>query len=227
LIANGNSLLAFNANKPPDFNQYLSMPSRSGDALPITERMWSSMVVSNNTFDTSFNTTVDDICSDRAGCTVLSSFSKGVMQNNIFIGFLDSNGPGFNSSLPAVYCDGICNKTYNQNVAWQWVNNMGFNTRNYPTGSGNLWDTNPLVVANIPDISTLAGETAALVWNMNLTSSSPAIGAGIENSSVPATDYNNANRPNPPSIGALEFASNPSTSSYFGGSVVFGGSGTF
>lgn len=62
--------------------------------------------------------------------------------------------------------------------------------------------------------------------NPKLLAGSPLIGAGIAIGGL-TTDIGGNVRPNPPSIGAWEFATNPATSSYFGGSVVIGGSGNF
>ena len=67
LIANAGALLAFDANKPPDYNQYLAMPYRADDGLPVAERVWSNYVISNNTLDVGQNTIVDDFCYDSIG----------------------------------------------------------------------------------------------------------------------------------------------------------------
>jgi hypothetical protein len=227
LIANCNSLLAFDPNKPPDFNQYLSMPCRAGDALPIGTRMWSQYTVSNNTWESTFSTFVDDACDDGAGCTALPSISRFNFQNNIFLGFLDSNTPSYSGSLPAIYCGGSCNGTNNTNANWQWLNNMGFNIRNSPTGTGNQWSTDPLVVTKIPDIASFAAEVNALTFDMHLTSSSPAIGAGVQNAYVPTTDFAGNTRPNPPSIGAYEFEGATVPIKVVSGISVFSGSVQF
>lgn len=67
-----------------------------------------------------------------------------------------------------------------------------------PSGAGvtvtNPVRSNPAVVSGVVD------------GNFRLTSSSPAIGAGVSYRSL-ATDYDGTNRPNPPSIGAYESAS--------------------
>jgi hypothetical protein len=169
---------------------------------------------------------IDDLCVDLVGCDALPTVGTFVMQNSIFLGFLDTNNPTWNGSIPGFYCGASCNDTFVPNAAWTWDNNISFNNRNTPsTGTGNQWATNPAVVQLIPDISTFSGESAALAFNMNLTSGSPAIGAGLENAYVPT--YDNVGHPyaNPPSIGAYEFQTGPSTSAYFSGSVVISGSG--
>jgi hypothetical protein len=56
--------------------------------------------------------------------------------------------------------------------------------------------------------------------------SSAVVGTGVTISGL-TVDFNGNHRPSPPSMGAFEFYTNPSTSSYFGGSVVIGGSATF
>ena len=41
-------------------------------------------------------------------------------------------------------------------------------------------------------------------FNFNISNGSAAVGTGITYTGVPATDYNGVNRPNPPSMGAVE-----------------------
>lgn len=225
-VANGGSLLAFDPNRSPDFNQYISTPYRGGDAFPVNSRMWSTMIVTNNTWIGGFNTMQDDGCSDAAGCTSLPAFENFVTQNNLWIGFQDINNPVFNSSPPGMYCGADCNGTGNTNPAWQWVNNIGFNVRNGPVGTNNQWSTNPLVVQLIPDIATFADEVNALNFDMHLTSGSPAIGAGVENAFVPTLDNAGNTRPNPPSIGAFELPGGVPSPLVFSGNFVLRGTVT-
>ena len=49
----------------------------------------------------------------------------------------------------------------------------------------------------------LVGESNIDAINPSLTSTSPAIGAGVSITGI-TTDYNGVTRPNPPSIGAQE-----------------------
>jgi hypothetical protein len=226
-IGSGGSLLAFNPDKAPDFNQYIATPYRGGDTFPINERMWSRMTITNNTFMGGFNTIMDDGCTDADNCTSLPAFEKFEIQNNVWIGFQDVNNPTYNSSLPSMYCGMSCNNTPNGNGNWVWTNNIGFNVRNGPVGTGNNWSLDPGVVQVIPDILTFANEYKSLSYNIALTSVSSARGFSVVNADVPTYDNTGYLRPSPAADGALEFQTNPSTSSYFGGFVVFGGSGTF
>jgi hypothetical protein len=73
---------------------------------------------------------------------------------------------------------------------------------------------------------SLTAETQMDNFNSNLSSASPAKFTGTYISAT-SPDQNGTPRANPPSMGALEFQTNPSTSSYFGGSGVIGGSATF
>lgn len=229
MVGNCNVLLAFNPDKPPDFNQYLSYPCRAGDAYPVGTRMWSRITISNNTWESNFPTIIDDACNDAAGCQALPTVSKAAFQNNLFLGFMDSNTPSFNGSLPGIYCGSACNGSPAVNMNWQWLNNFSFNTRNPPAGgTGNHWTTDPLVVTMIPDISTFAGESVALDFNMNLTAPSPAIGAGTQNSDVPSVDNVGYPMSNPPVVGALMFqAGPPAAKTALNGRLTFTGTVTF
>lgn len=209
-IANCAASLAFNPDFPPDYNQYITTPCRAGDAFPFNGRMWSKMTITNNTFMSGFNTMLDDGCSDAGtagqGCQTLPSFVKFEMQNNIFVGYMDTNNPVFNSSLPGMYCGSSCNNTPNLNALWTWTNNIGFNVRGGPDGDGNNWALDPGLMQIIPNIGSLSEESNALNYNVNLSSiSSAAQGFGIQNADVPATDQTGQTRTNPPAAGALEF----------------------
>jgi hypothetical protein len=199
--------LAPNPDFPPDYNQWLGMPCRANDALIVQERPWGYYVFTNDTFETTQNIVIDDISSgDSSHPLPMASF---VMQNLLILGFLDSNNPT-QSAAPAIYLAEYPGQG-GPNAAWSWNNNMAFGTRNPPSGgANNHWNTiDPLVAQAVPTITTLAGEVNALTWNLNLTSSSPAIGAGVHNAYTPTLDYTGATRPNPPSVGAFEFSGTP------------------
>jgi hypothetical protein len=204
-IANGGSLLAFNADKAPDFNQYIATPYRAGDTFPINERMWTRVTITNNTFMGGFNTMVDDGCTDANNCHSLPAFEKFEIQNNIWIGFQDVNNPTYNSSVPGMYCGNSCNNSPNENGNWVWTNNIGFNVRNYPTGTGNNWSIDPGVIKVIPDILTFADEYKSLDFNVLLTSTANARGFSVVNADVPTYDNVHYLRPSPAAAGALEY----------------------
>jgi hypothetical protein len=222
MIANCAVNMAFDPNKPPDFNQVLGMPCRANDAFPVGTRMWSNYVVTNNTFDSGHTIIMDSICTDPAGCDQLPTVSSFIFQNNVLLGYKDQNNPFFAGGSGG-YPDGY----YAQGTTpWVFTNNMGYNIIGSPSGTGNQWAKNPLVTTMIPDITTLSGESVALNFNMVLQAGSPAIGAGVHNANVPATDNVAYPFANPPSMGALEFATNPSTSAFFSGSSAISGSGS-
>jgi len=199
-------------NRPPEYDQYISFTCRASDAMPVTNVAWSTMTIVNNTLSTAQNTLMDDGCGSPIGCNGVLPFANFIFQNNLILGFTDTNNITWNLNLPAIYFSEYSGNGGQGGPSPNWVfsNNIAFNMRNPPTGgTGNQWTTNPLVVQAVPNITTLAGETNALyVANQyELTGSSPAIGAGIHNSYTPTLDFNGVTRPNPPSIGAYEIPS--------------------
>lgn len=216
LVANCASLLAFDPDKPADYNQYLATPCRAADAFPVGSRAWSRIAVSNNSLQTAQVVAIDSACNDVMGCSTLTSINSYVMQNNVFAGFIDTNNPS-GGSTPGLYFE-------TRATPWVWNNNLSYNVTGTPSGSGNLWATNPLVTTLIPNISTFSGESNALSWNFQPTSSSPVLGAGVHNSNTPTTDYAGTTRPNPPSIGALELSTpTAATPTLTGGMTITGG----
>lgn len=204
-IGNAGRMMAPDPNMAPDYNQYLSMFYRAANTLPIAEHFWSKMDISNNTWETGFPTIWDDVCADPIGCASPLASAYFIAQNNVFLGFLDSNAPSYSGQLPGVYF-------YNTGVdppqvTWTFQNNMGFNVRNQPTGTGNQWTTDPLVAIKIPDILNFADEVNAQSFDMQLTSSSPARSAGLHNTYTPTTDITGNAFLNPPAMGAYEFGS--------------------
>jgi hypothetical protein len=203
LVANCAAHLAFNANFPADYNQYTSTVCRAADAYPSGERAWSSMVITNNSWDTTHATFFDDSCNDAMGCNVLTSFLKDEFQNNVIIGFFDTNNnlqgttlPGFGNCASSTTCP-----------VWTYTKNSVYNVRNPPMSQ---YSFVPGVKTIIPNISTFAGETGALTFDLSLTGSgSNLVAAGIHNADVPSTDINGVTRPNPPSVGAFDVPAAP------------------
>lgn len=204
LIANCSSLLAFDPNKPPDFNQYIATQCRANDTFPIFSRAWTQAIISNVTFGPGNQNLIwDDFCQDgNPGCgSAHLPMASYVSQNNLFIGFNDLNNPVYDGSPPSIYFSDI-GITPN----WSWLNNMAFNTRNPPGGgSGNNYSlVSCPIIGCPPDISTFPNETQARVYNYNITTGSAAYHAGVSNAFTPATDLNGTLRSGSPSIGALE-----------------------
>jgi hypothetical protein len=148
-----------------------------------------------------------------------------VFKNNVFFGFstdLEPNGNGANSN--AIYFDSVdISPTLFTNPGSAMANNATYGQKN-PCPITGYGETNYLCTD-----PQLVDET----WhhygygNMAPVSLSSAVeGKGVDISGI-TTDYSDYVRPSPPSMGAREFQTNPSTSAYFGGSVVIGGSGTF
>jgi hypothetical protein len=80
---------------------------------------------------------------------------------------------------------------------------------------GAISDSNPICADPL-----IVGESNVDALNPNLTSSSPAIGAGIHISGI-LTDFNGTARPNPPSVGAFEPTGAPPVQ--FNGNVTLSG----
>lgn len=200
-IGNCGAQLAFDANNPPDFNQYIALPCRANGAIGTGTRAWTIANLTNISSMTGFDVFISNNCSDGIGCQALPSVAEFTIQNSNFVGFVD---PAGNNALPAIYFNGS-----NVSPAWTYLNNNGYRTSSVPwSGSGNV-TVNPQIVTIINDVSPAGpiGEAATLNWNMNLLTGSPMIGAGIENAATPTLDFNGNTRPNPPSIGAYELIS--------------------
>lgn len=222
VIANCESLIAFNPNKAPDFNQYLGMPCRAGSAYGVTTRPWSQSVMSNISAMTPFDNYIGYTCVDPIGCQALPSVITSIAQNLEFVGYLDTNVASYNGQYPAIeFAQG------STPAVWTWLNNSDYQSRNEPwSDPSNKTNVNPLIVHQIPNISSFAGETAALTFNMNLTGSSPLIGAGLHNTYTPTNDYNGQVRSNPPAIGAYEFQGATPQFTGFSGNVTLKGNVT-
>ena len=108
-------------------------------------------------------------------------------------GALDPTGPGISATNNIVYQ--VSGESYiNPNAGGSMLagsNNIWFGTSSTPSGTSGNIVSNPLLVA--------AGT------NFMLQASSPAVGAGTTSKQSPY-DFNGGPRPNPPSIGAYEYA---------------------
>lgn len=213
IVANAGANMAFDANLPPEYNQYLTTLFRANDGFLTANEAWATMIISNNTFMSAQNVGWDDFYDSELRPLPFSNF---IFQNNLIADFTDGNNPGWNASLVTIY---LYSGGFPQ-ATWTTNNNLAWNARNPPGGgSGNNWTLSgcPNITcvpsATTPNIVNLAGEIAAVFpnWNLNINGSSPAIGAGIANSFTPSTDYNGVATTSPPVIGAVNFAAGPPT----------------
>jgi hypothetical protein len=146
------------------------------------------------------------------------STANTTLQNNVFLAYADTLYNG--GEEPAILCansGGNCNQsptTFPANEGWATrSNNLYYHTRNCPfslttTESCNTHD--PLLV-NEP-ASPISVESVLDNFNFLPSSSSPLIGAGVAIPNLLA-DIAGVLRPNPPSIGALEYAAGTALSS--------------
>ncbi len=168
-----------------------------GDSCRAAGNQWafqmksgSSLVLKNNTI-LGYGTTMFDL-----GCAFLSptcgSGGTTVTEtNDLHMGFPDPGNSGRLAS--GWYCEvGIpCTViTADHNL---WYSMDSFCPDNTLTGESNYVCADPLMVSE-SNVDSL---------NPNLTSGSPAIGAGVSITGV-TTDFNGVTRPSPPAIGAIE-----------------------
>jgi hypothetical protein len=185
---------------PSTFNANLSDFCRAaGDNIALAVSDGSTTLVANNTVAGYAATTFDISCSgvntDQCASATL------IFRNNILLGYSNS-----------AYNLGILPGTYYQAnaVVVSRDHNLYYNQRDNgcPTtvGVGELC-SNPLLVNQPP--SPITAESSLDSFNFGLSAASPAIGVGIAVSGV-TLDFSGATRPNPPSIGALEYSTTPS-----------------
>jgi hypothetical protein len=164
--------------------------------------------VQNNTFAGYGDVAFGYVCS--AGGDNCST-ANTTLQNNVFLGYV--NTLYNDASQPAILCasvNGNCNHNpanFPANQGWTTrSNNLYYNTRSCPlslTAGETCNALDPLLV-NEP-ASPISVESVLDNFNFQPSSSSPLIGAGVTILNL-LTDLNGTIRPNPPAIGALEYA---------------------
>ena len=191
-IANCLRLSAPMPGTPSNYNANLSDFCRAQDALPFNFRQGGTALLANNTVVSYAPTTFDINCWD-ASC----SNSTLTFQNNLVLGY--DNPATYNMGGQVGGPGGFYYQTPIGNVVRS--NNVFYGLRNTtcPTGNPAEYCSNPLFV-NQP---VFTGESSLDNFNFNLTSGSPAKGAGLSLPQV-TLDYNGLVRGNPPSIGAVE-----------------------
>ncbi len=177
---------------PSTYNANLADFCRAQDAVSFNLRQGGTALLANNTIVSYAPTTFDIACWDTS-----CSASTLTFKNNIVLGY---NNP---TTLDMGGQAGGPGNFYFQAVIGNIVrsNNIFYGVRNTdcPTGNPGEMCLSPLL-ENQP---TWVDETSLDHFNFNLTSGSPARGAGVTLPSVPL-DYNGVRRASPPSIGAIE-----------------------
>jgi hypothetical protein len=181
-------------------------PCRAGGTVIITE--WAgtgSYIFQNNTFIGVGTGTIEYQCeSTWASCTTAST----VLENNILAGYTDSDWEYNHGALAnAFYLNSGAPVPANGGWAIRDHNDF-YNVRGYrPTALGEL-TVDPLFIGEPPFLNKLADSTESVLDNYNYMPSahSPVLGAGVAIPGI-TTDAHGAVRPNPPSIGALEYSS--------------------
>jgi hypothetical protein len=202
VIANCMRLSAPFPGQPSTYNANLADFCRAGDAIAFGFRDGGSLLMANNTIVTYAPVTYDAACSgtypqlQNQGTCNNSTFT---FENNITYGIDNSNtytyggqpgGPG------GFYYGTPLGHVIRSNNLYYGLRSSSFIC---PTGITGEICADPRFV-NEP---VFTGESSLDNFNFNITSGSPAVGAGINIPSL-TLDYSGATRPNPPSIGALE-----------------------
>ena len=177
---------------PSTYNTNLGDFCRAEDAISFNFKQGGTALFANNTIVSYAPTTFDIDCWDTS-----CSSSTFTFENNLVLGYDNSSTYNMGGQVGGpggfYYQHSIGNTVRNNNLY------HGIRTISCPTGYTNEICADPLFV-NEP---TWNGEASLDNFNFNLTSGSPAKGAGalIQNLT---TDQYGTTRSNPPSIGAVE-----------------------
>lgn len=191
----------------------------SGDGIFVAIDSWSTIKFQYNSFAGYGATSIDMACVGGTNCTTANT----IFQNNVFLGLANPNYGG--GAAAALF--------YNQ---WTEPPHKGWATRDHniywgfrKNGNDGCTDLQPTEICfdptyvNEPPLTLTTDESVLDNFNFHLQTGSQAIGTGVTIPALPV-DIVGTTRGNPPSMGSLEFLNNPSTTSYFGGNVVFSGS---
>ena len=183
------------------YNQYLSLFCRAaGDGFAMSIIPQGTYTIINNSFVGYGTTTYDLSCNQGATCNT----SNIIFDNNLHIGYaspIDGKLPGifyYGAGLPA-------------NPFKEASNNIYFNMRSLPTQPNSV-GTDPHVLSEPPwpapttdGTGVVASESVLDAVDFHLTDQSVnAIAQGIPVGVL--ADYDGVTRPNPPSIGALDYS---------------------
>lgn len=191
ILANCNRLAAPMPGAPSNYNANLHDFCRAGDAVPFDFRQGGSVFMANNTIVNYAPTTLDVSCSD-ASC----SNSTLTFENNIVLAYSNSAVTDYGGNTgPGLFYYGqpIGNVVRNHNVYF----GLGHST--CPTGRPTEICADPLLVGE----PAFTGESSLDNFNFNITTGSPAKGAGV---TIPALtlDITGLIWGSSPSIGAYE-----------------------
>lgn len=188
---------------PTNWNQNIIgsnvMCRANGDQWAFQLNNGTVLTLENNTTTGYGNVMYDLNCSAAPGETNCGTTggAKVNFNNNLSRGYADPSGGKFASGF--VLEAGTSTLVFSNGVK----NNLWNDMDSAATGCPDKAITAPVPVNNQCGDPLLVGETNINAINPNLTSSSPAIGAGIFISGI-TTDYNGTTRANPPAIGAFE-----------------------
>jgi len=193
---------------PTGFNTNNTDYCRAGDTWPFQVFPGDQFTFANNTIVT-YSPTIFDY--DCVSSTTTCATSSVLIYDNIIIGF-DNPATytlGGVSGGPNLFCGHSCN---GNGIATDPIltisHNDYYNVRNTTCPTGNPGDicTSPLFVGQPTGTAGTFVQSELDAFNINLTSGSPAIGAGITYSGIPSTDYFLHTQTTPPVIGAAIFS---------------------
>ena len=216
-MANCMRMASTMSGAPANYNQYLSDFCRaSGSSIASTIPLGSTWLIANNTFVVAQPTLIDVACPVSVSpCTSTINWT-----NNIVLGY---------PNIPTVYGTSIPGIFYNEapsNITINTSNNIEFGTRNgaCPSSGTDPICEDPLLVGEPIQATTLPSALDAIVTAGFLPASgSPAVGAGVTYTGLPATDYYGTTTTSPPVVGAANAGGAPGSGIKIGGSVKLGG----
>jgi len=216
------------AGAPAHYNANLSYFDRSGDTLSFNFQAGTKALFAHNTI-IGYQTNVTDYkCVPVAGQLNCDDVVVTI-RDNIFRAYANAANEAYGgNSSPAMWCGAQCNGGFdasNGNNGGRIGridrdHNIYFGLRSNPANSlspdtiaGTVTNEQYIDAGFINQPLTDAGtfnQSQLDNFNFNLASTSPAKGAGVTMAALP-TDYNSFAYASPPSMGALEFGSTPST----------------
>jgi hypothetical protein len=190
---------------PSTFNTYLSHFCRAFDTMDINFPIGGTLQFDHNTIVGASVNTLASISCGVGGTTC--SGSTNILRNNVFLGFTDTQNPGWNSSPIALFCYSACNGSSTPTDDSMWTtrsNNLfyGFKAGTFACSYVTEVCSDPQLV-NEPS-QTWTAESQLDNFNFSLTSGSPARYAGIAIGGLTA-DFAGNTWSNPPSIGAIQY----------------------
>jgi hypothetical protein len=211
LIGNCNALRQSIPGTPAGYNSRLSDFCRAADvAVRINVQDSAPTYFQLNTLYSANTIGLEVNCSAKTTCTSLSTL---VYQDNIFFGFLNNVADGYPSNWPytgnyadPVYLDVPSISELFSNAGSAFSYNVTYHPKSYWT-CPNTKDDETNGICEDPQLTDETWHTYGY-GDMAPVSGSRVIKAGIAIPGV-TVDYTGNTRPDPPSIGALEYGSRP------------------